>query len=287
MAITWQNVGAPNVGSGIQAGAIGADMISSGLDRLSTVAGDQHQKNVNNTRADLQNTLLDLTMDPDLGEKQFMSKAISLGKESGLTPDQALAEVGKIKGIYDQASSLTAVQTEKRAQMQQELTSRASYGEEQINLAMKQFDALNPQISQTALDIGAFETQTGGLGEVLATLQSKIEHGDDSADTMAEITKIQEDGGYSDWAVAKSLQELGVEEDYIWDESLLRTKRFKERVQSNEAKFKEAKANTVTRTTRELGMRQAHKENMDNLRNALTEYEKNSRAQNRKDFAGR
>lgn len=287
MAITWQNVAQPNTGGVVSNVANATELVSGGLDRLSQVAGNQRQKQLKNERAELHNSLLDLAVNPDVGEKEFMGKAVRMGKDSGLTPEQAMAEVDRIQSIYNAAGALTEDQKQDTENRRLQIDATIQAGQVSIANALKQFDNRNPQLNLVSQDIEAFNTEPGGLANVMQELRGQIEHKDDAVFTIEELNKLQADGNYSDWAVAKTIKELGVESpNWLWDASLVDSGAYKKRLKANQEKYDQGLLNSEKRASRKAQLQLDHARNVSKLQEELQEFIRNTQSQNRQNFAG-
>lgn len=287
MTITWRNVGAPNVGSGTGDMQVGAQLVSAGLKGLSDTAGGLHERGQSKARAELHNSLLDAAMDPDVNEKVFMRKAIDLGKQSGLTPEQSMAQVQAVKGIYDQAGALTEEQQLQVQEIQAEEEAIHANREAQNAAALAQFDQQFPQARRMNEDYTSFNAQ-GGLPAVMDEIGLRIEDGGDREETLTAIRKAQEKGGYEDFVVAKTIKEMGLDDPgFIFDGSLINSRKFKNRLAFNKKQYSEQSQNWLQRGQLEANLGAENAARIKASRNALTQLQRDFEKENRAIFSGK
>lgn len=287
MAITWRNVGAPNLGGGATEFATGTDLISSGLDRLADVAGGFQEREKKNARSELHNQLLDLAMNPETNEKAFMRDAIKLGRESGLTPEQSLAQVEQVRGIYDQAGALTEEQQREVGLIQAQEDALRLNREANNQAALASFDQRFPQAKRLNEEFTSFQA-TGGLGKVMQDVAGRIEDGGDREETLATIRKQQESGNYEDFVVAKTLQEMGLDDPgFIFDGSLINSRKFRDRLQFNQKQYAEQSQNWLRRGQLESDLNATNAAQIQASREALRRIQREYEAENRAIFAGK
>lgn len=287
MAITWRNVGAPNVGGGASEFAAGTNLISSGLDRLSDVAGGFQEREKKNSRAELHNELLDLAMNPELNEKAFMRDAIKLGRESGLSPEQSLAQVEQVRNIYNQAGALTEEQQREVGTLQAEEEALRLNREANNQAALAAFDQRYPQAKRLNEEFSSFQS-TGGLGAVLQGVAGNIEDGGDREETLSAIRKEQESGNYEDFVVAKTVQEMGLDSPgFIFDSSLINSRKFRDRLKFNQKQYAEQSNNWLRRGQLEADLNATNAAQIRASRDALRQIQKDFEMENRAVFAGK
>ncbi|AGH57070.1 hypothetical protein VPMG_00083 [Vibrio phage VBP32] len=287
MAITWRNVGAPNVGGGASEFAAGTNLISSGLDRLSDVAGGFQEREKKNSRAELHNELLDLAMNPELNEKAFMRDAIKLGRESGLSPEQSLAQVEQVRNIYNQAGALTEEQQREVSTLQAEEEALRLNREANNQAALAAFDQRYPQAKRLNEEFSSFQS-TGGLGAVLQGVAGNIEDGGDREETLSAIRKEQESGNYEDFVVAKTVQEMGLDSPgFIFDSSLINSRKFRDRLKFNQKQYAEQSNNWLRRGQLEADLNATNAAQIRASRDALRQIQKDFEMENRAVFAGK
>ncbi len=280
MAITWQNVGAPNIGSGAGDLATGAELVSSGIQTLSDVAGGIHERNVKNSRADLHNNLLDLAMNPETGEKAFMRDALKLGRESGLTPEQSLAQVEQVRGIYDQARSLTGNQQLEIQELQAKEEALRTNREASNQAALASFDQRFPQARRMNEEFTSFNAQ-GGLPAVMDEIGLRIEDGGDRTETLAAVRKAQEGGDYEDFVVAKTLKEMGLDDPgFVFDGSLINSRQFRNRLAYNKKQYNEQSKNWLDRGQIESALNADNAAQIQASRNALKQVQRDFQKEN-------
>lgn len=287
MAITWQNVGTPNLGGGTGEFVAGTNLITSGLDTLSNVAAGFQERNTRNSRAELHNQLLDLAMDPNTNEKAFMRDAIKLGRDSGLTPEQSMAQVDAVRGIYDQAGALTEEQQREISVLQAEEEAIAANRTAQNNAVLAQFDQRYPQARRLGEEYSSFAAN-GGLGKVLQGIASQIEDGGDREETLSLLTRVQQEGGYEDFVVAKTAQEMGLDQPgLIWDGSLINSRKFKQRLAFNQKQFETQNRNWLQRNQLESDLNATHTAQIRASRDALQRIQRDFEKENRAIFSGK
>lgn len=287
MTITWRNVGAPNIGSGTGDQQLGAQLVTSGLNTLGNAAGAMHERNQSKSRAELHNNLLDAAMDPDMNEKLFMRRAIELGKESGLSPEQSMAQVEAVRGIYDQAGALTEEQQLQMQEVQAMEESLRANREAENQAALAQFDQQYPQAKRMHDEYTSFNSQSG-LGPVMQDIASRIEDGGDREKTLRTVNELREKGGYEDFVVAKSLQEMGLDDPgFIFDSSLINSRKFKKVLELNQKKFKDYSENWLTRQQMESGLNSDNAARIHAARKALVQLQRDFEKENRSIFAGK
>lgn len=286
MAITWQNVGAPNIGSGTGDLSVGADLITSGFKTLSNVAGDLHDRNVSNSRAELHNNLLDIAMDPETNEKAFMRDAVKLGRESGLTPEQSMEQVQAVRNIYDQAGALTEDQQLQVQETQAQEEAIRSNREAENLAALQAFDQRFPQARRLNEEFSSFNAQ-GGLPAVMDEIGLRIEDGGDRAETLAAVRKAQEAGKYEDFVVAKTIKEMGLDDPgLIFDGSLINSRKFKNRLAYNKKQYTEQSNNWLQRNQLEADLNATNAARIQESREALRQIQADFQKENRAIFAG-
>lgn len=285
MAITWQSVAAPSFGAANQLAVQGGNQVTRGLESLANTAGRIRDQGVKNSQAELQNQLLSLATDSNVGEKQFLAQAIKLGRESGLTPEQSLSQIDSIKGVRDQAAALTTDQQLEFDNMSANLDQALQLSQDSIDRALQQFDQQNPQVNLEQSKLDAFQAG-GGLGALMEQVYGGIEDSGDRQETREEVLRLKNTGNYDDYVVGQVIQQLGVgEEDAIFDFALINSKRFKDALKAEQARFDSFKNNATSRLKLQQDLQRAHANAIRQQRNELLEFQKNARQSNLQSFS--
>jgi hypothetical protein len=270
MAITWQNVSAPNLGNPASTLAAGSNLVSSGLDRLSQVAQSQANKEIKNDRASLHSALLDSALNSGGDEKVFLRDSLKLAENSGLTPEQGLQEVDAVRGILNQMVAPTVQQQEQLQLEADRINSLNEVGETTLHSMLKSFDIRNPQAVRTASEVEAFQ-QNGGLDAVWSGFSSRFKEADDEYKTRKAINNLIADKGYDDFVVARVLERAALKDESFgpWGASRINSKQFRDQLDEEQDKFNQALQNSEIRMNMENNFRNAHTANIQAARDNL------------------
>lgn len=285
MAITWQSVAAPSFFDSNQLNIQAGNQVTRGLESLGKTAQNIKQQGVTNRQADLQNQLLNLASDSGVGEKEFLGRAIALGKENGLTPQQSLSQIDAIKNVRDQAAALTADQQLEFDTRKANLEQATQLSQDAIARALTQFDQQNPQVQLEQSKVDAFAAG-GGLGKVFDNVYGGIEDSGDREKTIAAVTDLQLSGDYDDYALGQTIEQMGVgEEGVIFDSALINSARFKRLLKRNQERFNMFKNNATKRLNLEQTLAQNHSSAIRKQREDLLKFQRDSRQANLDGFS--
>lgn len=205
MAITWQNVAQPNLGSPVADMAAASEMMGQGFSQVGKVFDNYRAKQTSNARADLHASLMDIAMNAN-DEREYLKQALSLGKQSSLTPDQTLAEVATVGGTLNKMLEPTGAEKEEIAQMEQEHKILTESGLAAIEDRMKIFYSQNPGAKAYQVEMNEFEAGGGSYGDVLENV--KFQDGDDAALSAEMVSNLKNEYGFSDLVVARAIKRV-------------------------------------------------------------------------------
>lgn len=285
MAITWQSVAAPSFFDSNQLNIQAGNQVTRGLESLGKTAQNIKQQGVTNRQAELQNQLLNLASDSGVGEKEFLGRAIALGKENGLTPQQSLSQIDAIKNVRDQAAALTTDQQLEFDTRKANLEQAAQLSQDTIARALTQFDQQNPQVQLEQSKVDAFAAG-GGLGKVFDSVYGGIEDSGDREKTIAAVTDLQLGGNYDDYVLGQTIEQMGVgEEGVIFDSALINSALFKRLLKRNQERFNSFKQNATKRLNLEQTLAQNHSSAIRKQREDLLKFQRDARQANLDGFS--
>lgn len=281
MPITWNNVGQPNLGNPATSLGLGSELLTGGLDRLSNVVEGQQDKVVKKDRATLHAALLDSALKSGGDEKQYLKSSLDLAKESGLTPEQGMAEVEAVRGTLNEMLKPTSEQQEQLTNEQQKISELDTLGQNTLNSMLKSFDLRNPQAMQTVTEMNAFN-QNGGIDTVWSGLSSRFKEVDDEYQTRKKINKIAMDGGYDDFVLSRVLEKAALKDESFgwWGSNRINTKQFKDQLAAEKERLDKALKNSEVRQSMQLNFMNGHQQNIQNARENLKALQKQIREQN-------
>lgn len=285
MPITWQSVAAPSFGAENQLAVQAGNQVTRGIESLGKSARNIEKQQVTNRQADLQNQLLSLAANPDVGEKQFLAQAIKLGKENNLTPKQALSQIEEIKGVRDQAAALTTEQQLEYDNRKANIDAAAQLSSDAIKHALFQFDQQNSQLVQEQAKVNAFSAG-GGLGTVMEKVYGGIEDDGDRQETREAVLKWRQENNYDDYVVAQTVEQFGVgEEGVLFDGTLFDDAKFKRALKFNQERFELMKNKAIERRQLQQNLEQLHAKDLKQKRDELLAYQRETTQGNLKGFS--
>lgn len=290
MAITWRNVAGPSFGSANVAIDRGMDRLSAAGKGIQGFAEDQAAKQYKDKITNFQSDLMGLAGDPNLNNKEILRDALRKGEEYGLSAEEVMPELERTAKIREMQASFTPEQAAQVQGLNEQIALQEQQGQELIDLELYRFDQENPQLKLSQAELDAFQT-SGGLGPVFSELQNQIlKEGDqgDAEKTISRINELREKGNYSDFAIAKTIKEMGIKEDNwwrMWDSNRLDDKELKRNLLRNEDYYNNTLKNAVRRREKQQNLQQSHRQNLLNLKNMSRELQKQYRDENLKVFS--
>ena len=286
MAITWQNVAQPNLGSPVNDMAIANEALASaGRSVLDGLQGFREMKK-NKARNSLQDELLDMSLNAT-DEKQFLADAIKLGKGSGLNTEDMLKQVEAVNATRAKLMAPTEIDRMQIQAMRDNLAAFDAQSKADIAAFGAEFDANNSQARQLIAEVDQFEA-SGGLGNIWKRIDEQIEDGGDRAETRDAINKLIDEGGYTPYVAGKALDDMGVEEEgFIFDGNLIDSKAFKRKLNYYQNMLDGAKAKGGERQGLIQQREQLHIKEMAERRQGIIDFTKQLNEQYRSTFTSK
>lgn len=290
MALTWQSVAAPQFGAANQQMNRGLDRINQGLQGFRNVVNQEIATDKAEDEASFQHKLLDIGATPEVDEKAFLSEALKLGKESGLTPKESLAQINIAKDVLEEKASLSTEQQNEYEGLQSQVDAVREQATAFNAGKMLEFDQKNPTSFATSLQQQYGEGTS--IGQALAPLWNEVstsqwfdgigdQSGEDLKDSMTEIIDSDEFSGINGMVVAEAIKRTGVNKAEWFGADGVNVDTFKKNLRTIYNQYIRENSNLVNRRAHQTSLESAANKEIMRYQQHATDYYRNTRKQNR------
>lgn len=261
MAITWQSVAAPQFGAANQQIDRGLNRINSGVQGVQDFVQGQANEQKAQTQEEFRGQLLDISVNPNISEKEMLGQALQLGRENDINTEDLLGHIDQVSGVREMAASLTDEQTNDVTKSQGAIEGLNEAGQIDIQGRLLAYDQVNPTSFANGLDA---EYGAGmSAGQAMSELYGQL-GGSQWITTKGGASGNQLQGMMNDWSeanpdvpgvvIAEAIKQTGVEEADWWGNDQFNLKRFESNVDRINEQYTAQKQNAVNRFALETNL---------------------------------